>query len=172
MAAGEYVSMQAQRELLQRELDIERKALRTSPEGESKELTALYENRGIDPAVARRMVNEVMQDPEVALEVHAREELGINPRSLGSPWQASSSSFIAFALGAFLPLFPWLIGSGTGATLASVAVGAVAALGVGAALAGFTGRSRFRSALRQLVVSAVAAAVTYGIGRGVGAGIH
>ena len=73
MAAGEYVSMQAQRELLQRELDVERDALHASPEGESKELVALYENRGMDPALARNLVHDVMQDPEVALEVHACE---------------------------------------------------------------------------------------------------
>jgi VIT1/CCC1 family predicted Fe2+/Mn2+ transporter len=172
MAAGEYVSMEAQRELLQRELDVERRALRASPEGESKELASIYEDRGIDPTLARRMVHEVMQDPEVALEVHAREELGINPRSLGSPMQAATSSFFAFALGALLPLFPWLVGSGTAAILASVIIGVVTSLVVGAALAAFTGRSVVRSALRQLAVASVAAGVTYGIGRAVGVGMH
>ena len=171
MGAGEYVSMQGQRELLQRELEVERKALRASPEGESRELVAIYEDRGLDPALARDLVDQVMQDPELALEVHAREELGIHPGSMGSPWQAALTSVLAFAVGAFLPLFPWLFGSGTGAILASVGVGTVASLLVGAGLAGFTGRSRSRSALRQLAVGVVAAAVTYGIGRAVGVGV-
>ena len=170
MGAGEYVSMQAQRELLQRELDVERQALHASPEGESRELVAIYEERGMDPGLARDLVDKVMQDPDLALEVHAREELGIHPGSLGSPWQAALSSVLAFAVGAFLPLFPWLLGSGTTAILASVAIGVVASLLVGAGLAGFTGRSRWRSALRQLAVASVAAAVTYGIGRAVGVG--
>ena len=169
MAAGEYVSMQAQRELLQRELEVERQSLRRSPEAERRELTAIYERRGVAPELAAELVAEVMRDPEVALETHAREELGVDPAALGSPWQAAISSFVTFAIGAFLPLLPWLFTAGTGATLASVVIGAVAALVVGGALGFFTGRSPVRSALRQLGVAAVAAAVTYGIGRAVGA---
>jgi VIT1/CCC1 family predicted Fe2+/Mn2+ transporter len=171
MGAGEYVSMQGQRELLLRELDVERNALAAAPEREADELMELYEERGIAPAVARDLVDEVMQDPDLALEVHAREELGIHPGTLGRPLQAAGSSFLAFALGAFLPLFPFLVGSGTAATLAAVGIGIVASLGVGALLARFTARPQLRSALRQLAVSVVAAAVTYGIGRGVGAGV-
>lgn len=172
MAAGEYVSMQAQRELVQRELDIERRALDERPEGEVHELTAIYVRRGIDPSIARGLAHEVMQDPELALATHAREELGISPESLGSPVQAAASSFASFAVGALLPLLPWLFASGAAATLASVGIGIAAALGVGTLLAVFTGRSRLRSAIRQLVVSAVAASVTYGIGRAVGVGVH
>ena len=172
MAAGEFVSMQAQRELVERELDIERRALDERPEGEVRELTGIYVRRGIDPTIARGLAHEVMQDPELALATHAREELGISPDTLGRPVQAAAWSFIAFAVGAVLPLLPWLFGSGTVATLASVAVGAVAAVGVGLLLAVFTGRSLVRSALRQLVISAVAASVTYGIGRAVGIGVH
>ena len=170
MAAGEYVSMQAQRELMQRELNIEREALERRPQQEANELADIYERRGIDPAVARDLVDEVMQDPELALETHAREELGINPSRLGSPLQAAVASFLAFAFGALLPLLPWLVGSGTAALVASVVIGAVAAFSVGALLGVFTGRSVWRSALRQLGVAALAAGVTYGIGRAVGAG--
>lgn len=168
MAAGEYVSMQAQRELLQRELEVERQSLRRSPEAERRELTAIYEQRGLAPDLAAELVAEVMRDPEVALETHAREELGVDPGALGSSWQAAASSFVTFGIGAFLPLVPWLFTSGTAATLASVVIGAVAALVVGAALGAFTGRSATRSALRQLGVAALAAGVTYGIGRAVG----
>jgi VIT1/CCC1 family predicted Fe2+/Mn2+ transporter len=168
MAAGEYVSMQAQRELLQRELEIERHALHVNPETERRELTAIYESRGLEPSLARELAGEMMRDPELALETHAREELGINPARLGSPVQAAASSFLMFAVGALLPLLPWLFGSGTPAVLASVAIGVVAALGVGAALGGFTGRSTVRSALRQLALAAIAAGATYGIGKLVG----
>ncbi len=172
MAAGEYLSMQAQRELMQRELDVERHALRHSPEFERAELRSIYERRGIDAGVAEDLVEEVMQDPDLALETHAREELGFDPGSLGSPRQAAVSSFVAFSVGAVLPLIPWLVGSGDAATLASVGIGAVAAALIGAVLGVLTGRSRLKAALRQLVVVAVAAAATYGVGRAVGVGTH
>jgi len=172
MAAGEYVSMQAQRELVQRELDVERQALHERPEGEVHELTGIYVRRGIDPALARGLAHEVMQDPDLALATHAREELGISPDALGSPPQAAAASFVSFALGALLPLVPWLVASGTVAILASVGIGTVAAVAVGALLAVFTGRSRVRSAVRQLLISAVAASVTWGIGVAVGVGVH
>jgi VIT1/CCC1 family predicted Fe2+/Mn2+ transporter len=170
MGAGEYLSMSAQRELLQRELDVERESLSQSPEGEAQELLGMYEERGIAPAVARDMVHEVMADPELALETHAREELGISPNNLGSPLQAAASSFVSFAIGAFIPLVPWLITSGTAAIVASIVLTAVASLAVGVVLATFTQRSKVRSALRQLGITAVAAGVTYGIGRAIGSG--
>jgi VIT1/CCC1 family predicted Fe2+/Mn2+ transporter len=116
-------------------------------------------------------VHEVMADPQLALETHAREELGISPDHLGSPLQAALSSFLTFALGAFIPLLPWLWIKGTGAIVASVVLSAVAAVAVGMVLAAFTQRSLVRSALRQLVITAVAAAVTYGVGRGIGTGL-
>jgi vacuolar iron transporter family protein len=171
MAAGEYVSMQAQRELLEAELEVERAALREEPEAEAAELKGIYEGRGITGDVAATLVDEVMQDPELALETHAREELGINPRSLGSPVQAAVASFVAFAIGAFLPLLPWLITTGGAAALWSVGIGVVASFTVGALLGHFTTRSTLYSAVRQLAVTTVAAAVTYGIGRAVGTGI-
>jgi VIT1/CCC1 family predicted Fe2+/Mn2+ transporter len=121
--------------------------------------------------VADNMVNEVMQDPDLALETHAREELGISVERLGSPWQAAASSFVTFALGAFIPLLPWLIGSGTAAVVASIVLAAVASIVVGVVLAAFTERSVVASALRQLAVTIVAAGVTYGVGRAIGTGI-
>jgi VIT1/CCC1 family predicted Fe2+/Mn2+ transporter len=171
MAAGEWISMTAQSELLERELEMEKLELRRHPESERRELAAIYRSRGIDPEAADHLASEMMRDPEVALETHAREELGIDPASLGSPGAAAVSSFLAFAAGAFLPLIPWLFASGGGAIAASVVLGIVAALTVGAALAGCTGRSVGRSALRQLLWSAVPAAVTYGIGSAVGVGV-
>jgi VIT1/CCC1 family predicted Fe2+/Mn2+ transporter len=168
MAAGEYVSMQAQRELMERELAIEREALRHSPEAERAELAQVYVQRGIAPELARQMADEVSRDPEVALETHAREELGVSPRALGSPWVAAVTSLATFALGAFLPLLPWFFTSGTAAVVATIVIGAVAAFGVGALLGVFTERSVLRSAFRQLGIAVLAAGVTYGIGKAVG----
>jgi vacuolar iron transporter family protein len=171
MAAGEYLSMTAQRELMERELEVERRALRRSPLGEANELRGIYVQRGIDPSVARDMVDQVMGDPDLALETHAREELGISLHNLGSPWQAAAASFVTFALGAFIPLLPWLYSRGNPAIVASVLLGAVASIMVGIVLAAFTERPMVRSALRQLAVTALAAAITYGVGRGIGSGV-
>lgn len=171
MAAGEYVSMRAQRELLQHELEVERQALEHSPQAERQELAAIYERRGLSPPFARELVEMMMRDPQIALETHAREELGINPSSLGSPIVAALSSFVTFGLGAVLPLIPWLVTQGTGAIVASVIIGAVAAFSVGLVLGTLTGRSRVRDGLRQLAVAALAAAVTYAVGRAVGASV-
>ncbi len=170
MAAGEYISMRAQSELMLRELDVERQAIHHDPEEERRELAAIYESRGIDSAMAEELSVKMMRDPELALETHAREELGIVPDQTGNPVQAACASFAAFALGAFIPLLPWLITSGTTATLWSVALGAIGALTVGAALAHFTHRSWLWSAGGQLLISGVAAAVTYSIGHLVGVG--
>lgn len=172
MSAGEFVSMTAQRELLERELNVERRALSRSPEGETNELRRMYEQRGIDPDVARDMATQVMSDPELALETHAREEMGISTQNLGSPVQAAAASFVTFALGAFIPLLPWLYSKGNPALVASVILGGVASLTVGAVLATFTERPIVRTALRQLAVAAVAAGVTYGVGSAIGAGVH
>jgi vacuolar iron transporter family protein len=168
MAAGEYISMRAQRELLERELDIERRELVRRPEAEQRELAHIYQRRGLDADMARELAAQMMATPEMALETHAREELGINPSSLGSPVQAALSSFFAFAAGAVLPLLPFFFTTGTRATLIAVAVAAVAAICVGAALSVFTGRSWVYSACRQLLVCAIAGAVTFGVGRAIG----
>lgn len=168
MSAGEYVSMRAQTELFERELALEIDEIKARPDRERRELVRIYESRGVEPEAARQLASEMMRTPELALETHAREELGINPRSLGSPAQAAFSSFATFAIGAFMPLIPWLITSGTAAILGSVIIGALAAVGVGSALAVFTRRKWWRSAFRQVAISAVAAAVTFGIGHAVG----
>jgi len=169
MAAGEYVSVKAQAELVERELKIERISIAEEPGLERKELAALYVKRGIEPDAAEAMAQAVHQDPDVALEVHAREELGVNPESVGDPVAAASSSFLAFAVGAIVPLIPWLIGGGTAATLASVVLGLAAAALVGAVLAVFTERSKLRTAARQVLLAAAACGLTYAIGSLLGA---
>ena len=168
MAAGEYVSMQAQKELLEHELDMERTEIARRPENERRELVQIYRSRGIDAELAEDLATEMHRDPHLALQTHAREELGIDPEALGSPGSAALSSFLAFAAGAILPLLPWFFATGDGAVVASVVLGVVAALAVGIALARFTGRSTLRSAVRQLLIAAAAAAVTYAVGNAVG----
>jgi VIT1/CCC1 family predicted Fe2+/Mn2+ transporter len=171
MAAGEYVSMRAQTELFERELDIERRELKRSPHAETIELSKIYESRGVQPTRARALAEEMMRDPDLALETHAREELGIDPGQLGSPWSAAISSFIAFTIGALIPLFPWFFATGNAAVVASVILGAIAAVLVGVALARLTGRSPLWSGARQLAITAGAAAVTFAVGRVVGVGV-
>lgn len=164
MAAGEYVSMKAQAELLQRELEIERRQLARQPHVETVELAQIYQARGLDPDTAMEMASQMMADPDRALETHAREELGIDPSSLGSPIGAAVGSFLAFAVGAIVPLVPWFVGEGDAAVVASVLLTVVAAATIGALLGTFTGRSRVLSAARQVLIAVVAAGVTYGIG--------
>ena len=171
MAAGEYVSMRAQAELLERELDMERLELRRNPQLETAELAEIYTSRGIGADQARHLAEQVMQDPDRALEVHAREELGIDPGSLGSPVRAAVSSFLAFAVGAIVPLLPWFFSRGGAAVIGSVVLGALGAIAVGTALARFTGRSAVRSSARQLLIASVAAAVTWVIGSAVGVSV-
>jgi VIT1/CCC1 family predicted Fe2+/Mn2+ transporter len=173
MAAGEYVSMQAQREAFQRELAVEADEIRRRPEGERKELERIYINRGIDPEIASQLSAELMADPVVALATHAREELGLDPEALGSPYQAAGSSFVTFAVGAVIPLIAFLGGSsGTASVLVAIALTAVAALVVGGLLSLVTVRSWYFSAARSLVICAIAGAVTYGIGTAIGSGVH
>lgn len=171
MAAGEYISMKAQSELFERELEMERIELHRNPEVETAELAAIYVSRGIDPDMALMMAESVMSSPQLALETHAREELGIDPESLGSPVVASVASFVAFTIGAFLPLIPWFLTSGDAATAATIVVGAFVAVVVGIALASFTGRSRLFAAARQLGIAIVAAGITTLIGHAVGGSV-
>ncbi|MGI8984096.1 MAG: VIT1/CCC1 transporter family protein [Acidimicrobiales bacterium] len=168
MAAGEYISMTAQGELLERELEMERIELHRRPEAERKELAQIYRSRGVDEATAEALATALSRDPELALQTHAREELGIDPESLGQPVGAALSSFVTFSIGASIPLVPYFFGTGNAAMVTAIVLSVVAALAVGAALARFTGRPLARSAGRQLVFSAVPAALTYAIGSAVG----
>jgi VIT1/CCC1 family predicted Fe2+/Mn2+ transporter len=171
MAAGEYVSMKAQRELFERELDMERREIRRRPFVEQVELADIYEARGVSSDTAMQLAGEMMRDPDLALETHAREELGIDPSSLGSPLRAALSSFVTFAVGALVPLMPWFFSSGATATVASLVLAALAAVGVGCLLARFTGRSRSYTASRQLAFAMVPAGITYAIGTAIGVGV-
>jgi vacuolar iron transporter family protein len=168
MAAGEYNSMRVQADLLRRELDIEARELRRRPGVETAELASLYERRGLPTEGAWALAQAVMRDPEVALEAHAREELGIDPHELGRPLGAAISSFVSFSVGALVPLAPWFFGGGTAAILASVVLGLAAATVVGAVIGRSTGRPLHRAVGRQVVSTAIPAALTFAIGRALG----
>lgn len=164
MAAGEYISMRAQVELLENELDMERHEIAHRPESEKRELVQIYRSRGLEKDLAEELATHMMSDPERALETHAREELGIDPYALGRPTAAATSSFLSFGAGAVLPLIPWFFSSGWGAVVASAIIAAVAALALGLALSRFTRQSAVRSGARQLALAAAPAIVTYFIG--------
>ncbi|MGH9113057.1 MAG: VIT1/CCC1 transporter family protein [Acidimicrobiales bacterium] len=168
MAAGEYNSMRVQAELMQRELRIEARELRRRPEHETRELADIYEQRGLDPDQALEVAEAMMSDPDVALEAHAREELGIDPGRLGSPLQAASSSSVSFGIGALVPLLPWFVGAGNAAKIASLALGIGAAVVVGWLIARSTDRPVPRGVARQVLFTLVPAAITFVIGSALG----
>ncbi len=173
MAAGEYISMSGQREIFERELSAERVELENHPEAEMSELVGIYTKRGISEEIALKLAQELMAEPQIALLTHAREELGIDPGSLGLPFRAAWISFLTFALGAFIPLIPFLGGSSsTGSALIAIVLVVLFAISVGAGLSLFTLRSKLFSAVRSLLICAVAGSVTYGIGALVGGAGH
>jgi vacuolar iron transporter family protein len=162
MAAGEYVSVSSQNELVAAEVEKERIELATNPADEQAELAAMYKMRGVDPALADEVARQLSRHPDEALRVHVREELGIDHDELPSPFTAAGASLVTFAVGALIPLLPFLLGfSSLGA---AVILAAVAAFIGGGIVARVTARPFLRGALRQLVLAALAAAITYGIG--------
>ena len=171
MAAGEWISVRSQRELYEHELEVERWELQAFPEDEQHELELIYRAKGLGDDEAKRIAAAIMADPAVALDTLAREELGIDPGELGSPLKAASSSFLAFALGALVPLAPFLFTAGSGAVVTSALLSGFALAGVGAAISVFTGRSAARSALRMVTIGGSAALVTYLIGTLIGVAV-
>lgn len=168
MAAGEWVSVTSQNDLIERELAIERRELEHNVEHETDELAKIYESHGIEPARAAAAAADVMRRPDVALGVHAREELGVDPDDLPSAIWAAGLSLVCFLFGALLPLVPWYVGGGTGAAWASLAIGVVAAAVVGGIVARFAERAVFGGVARQVAIVIVACATTYLIGELVG----
>jgi VIT1/CCC1 family predicted Fe2+/Mn2+ transporter len=172
MGAGEYISMKVQREVLERMLHLEAHELHGDPEGERAELAGIYRAKGLSADLADQVASELSRDPTVALDTHAREELGIDPQEgLGNPWSAAISSFLTFCVGALVPLIPFFLAEGTAATIASAGMTALALLIVGALTARLTGRPTWLSSLRQLAIGMSAALVTFVIGRIVGVNV-
>ena len=171
MAAGEYISMQSQRELFERQIALERAEMEAMPEEEEAELAASYRAKGFTHDEAVQIAHRIFQDPEAALDMLVREELGLDPEQLGSAWGAAGGSFVAFAIGAIVPVVPYLLSEGTAALLLSLGLSLVALFAVGAAVSLLTGRSALFSGARQLGIGLAAALVTYLIGSLIGVSI-
>jgi vacuolar iron transporter family protein len=169
MAAGEYVSMRSQREMFEYQIGLERDELREYPEEEAEELALIYQARGMQLEEARRISRELVKNEANALDALAREELGLNPDDLGSPWGAAISSFVAFAIGALVPLAPFLfrLPLDQSVTTAAACAG-IALFAVGAALSLFTGRSAVAGGLRMVLIGSAAGAATWLIGSALG----
>lgn len=171
MAAGEWVSVRSQREMYEHQIGLERDELEEYPEEEAEELALIYTARGMPRDEALAMAQRQCADPVNALKTLAREELGLNPDELGSPWGAALSSFLAFSIGAFIPLLPFIITSGAQALIATMGLTALALFAVGAAISLFTGRSAVRDGLRMLLIGGLTGGLTYAIGTLLGVGV-
>ena len=172
MAMGEWISVTSSRELAEREIRTETDELEANPEEERQELQLIYEAKGLSPQEATELSAKLLADPKTAIDVLAREELGIDPTELGgSPWVAAGTSMVLFALGALIPVLPFMFLAGTTAIAASIAAGGAGLCLIGTAIAVFTGRSALYSAGRQLLLGLLAASVTFGIGRLIGVAI-
>ncbi|HVM21112.1 MAG TPA: VIT1/CCC1 family protein [Egibacteraceae bacterium] len=168
MAAGEWISVRSQRELYEREIEIERLELEQFPDDEQRELELIYRSKGVDADTAAAMAAGIMKNPAAALDALVREELGLDPNDLGSPWVAAISSFVSFATGAAVPLVPFLLSSGTAALVIAAVLSGTALAAVGAAISVLTGRSAVGSAVRMVAIGGGAAAVTFAVGSLVG----
>jgi len=164
MAAGEYISVSAQRELFEQQIAMEKQELEMSPKEEEEELALIYQAKGIPDEQARSLARRIIANPKTAIDTLAREELGLDPTELGSPWVAAGSSFLAFIIGAFVPVMPYLFTSGTIAWATSSVLSCLALFGVGALISIFTARGPLASGLRMLGIGLLASAITYSVG--------
>lgn len=171
MSAGEFVSVSSQRELFEREIALEGAEIDEMPEEEERELALIYRAKGLDKGTADEVAKRIMKDRRTALDTMAREELGLDPGELGSPWGVAGSSFVSFSVGAFVVVLPYLLTAGTAAFALAVGLAAVALVLVGVGVGLLTGRSVVRAAARQLLVGALAAGATYGIGSLIGVSV-
>ena len=168
MAAGEYLSVRSQREMYEYQIGLEREELELYPQEEAAELALIFQAKGLEREEARKLAKTIIADPDRALDTLAREELGLNPDELGSPWGAALFSFFSFTGGAIVPLLPFFFASGMTALFTAIGLTAVALFGVGAALSLFTGRHAWLGGLRMLAIGGAAGAATYLIGRALG----
>jgi vacuolar iron transporter family protein len=169
MAVGEWTSVHSQAELVRSEIDKERRELVRRPEAEQAELAALFASRGVPRDLARKVAHELSQNPELVWRIHVREELGVDPDNLASPYVAAFSSLLSFAFGAFVPLLPYVVGAD--ALWPSLVLAALALAVLGASVARFTDRPWWLGAARQLALGAAAAGITYGVGSAFGVGL-
>jgi VIT1/CCC1 family predicted Fe2+/Mn2+ transporter/rubrerythrin len=171
MAAGEYISVRSQVEVLERQIELERAELAAIPEEEFEELVAIYQSKGLPEADARRFAEHIFQDPEVALQTLVREELGLDQAGMSSPWAAAGGSFLAFCVGAIIPVIPYLFGGGDLVMFVSFGMSLVALFVLGSLVSLLTGRNMIYSGLRQVGIGAAAAIVTFMVGRIIGVSV-
>ncbi|UFS69400.1 VIT1/CCC1 transporter family protein [Geomonas sp. RF6] len=172
MALGEWISVQSSRELYQKHIETEREEIENAPEEEIEELVLIYQARGMEESVARQFATRIMADRENALTTLVREELGVDPEELGgSAWEAAFTSFLLFAVGAIVPVIPFLFLEGMTAVVVSAAFSAVGLFAIGAAITLFTGRSIWYSGMRQVAFGLIAAGATFAVGRLVGVAV-
>jgi VIT1/CCC1 family predicted Fe2+/Mn2+ transporter len=172
MAAGEWISITSQNELIEREVALEKRELVRNTAAETTELAGMYEGHGMTRETARAAAEEVMREPVGALGIHAREEMGIDPGELPSAFRAAAISLVCFLFGAVLPIIPWFAGaSGTAPAMVSLGIGVVTAAAVGALIGRLAERRVARSVVRQVAIVIVACAVTYAIGELVGVNV-
>jgi VIT1/CCC1 family predicted Fe2+/Mn2+ transporter len=162
MATGEYISVQSQNESARAEIEVERRELRVNAASELAELAQSYVSRGVDPSLALEVARQLSQDPEQALQIHAQEELGVDPNKLPSPMVAAGSSLLSFSVGAVIPIVPYLLGATS--VVFSAVLSLLALFGAGALSSRFTVRSWAFAGVRQLLCGAVAAGITFGVG--------
>jgi VIT1/CCC1 family predicted Fe2+/Mn2+ transporter len=169
MALGEWVSVTSARELAEREIRIESSELQEDPKGEGEELQLIYESKGLSADEAKRVVDQMLSDKTATLDALTREELGIDPNELGgSANEAALTSFMLFAMGAIVPIVPFIVTGGSVAVIASIGLSGLALFAIGAAITIFTGVPVWRSGSRQLALGLGAAGVTFLIGRAIG----
>jgi VIT1/CCC1 family predicted Fe2+/Mn2+ transporter len=174
MAVGEWTSVNSQTELVRAEIAKERRELVRRPDAEQGELAALYRSRGLSPELATQVAREMSRDPELVWRIHVREELGVDPDELPSPYVAAGSSLLSFAIGAMIPLLPYVVGKavpGFAHLWLALALSGFALVGLGAAVARFTERPLWLGATRQLALGGIATAITYGVGSAFGVGL-
>jgi vacuolar iron transporter family protein len=169
MAVGEYISVQSQRELLEYQIEFQRKQLEETPEQEHEILIGIYVGRGFSRDEARQIADRMFADPARALDALVREEIGLDPRVIGSPWGAAVGSFLAFTLGAIIPVVPYLLGSGAAAFWASLLASLAGLFLLGLGVSQFTHRNPLHTGVRQLLLGLAAALVTYAVGTLLGA---
>ena len=171
MAAGEYITKQSQRELFERQIALERAEMEAMPDEEEAEMAALYRAKGFHDDEARAIAHRLFEDPERALDQLIREELGLDPDELGSPFGAAFGSFVAFAVGAFVPVLPYLLAGGGVAFGSAIVLSLIALFTVGAGVSLLTGRSAIFSGARQVGIGLAAAAVTFVVGSVIGVSV-
>ncbi len=172
MSIGEWVSVQSARELNQHQIAIERQELQEAPEEEQEELALIYQSKGLDERTAKELSARLMQQSTMALDTLAREELGIDPKELGgSAWGAAITSFFLFAIGALIPVFPFIFTNGFGALVISLMLSVLGLFGIGAGVSLTAGSPLWKASARQILLGLLAAGITFGLGKLIGSTI-